>query len=127
MLKDKIMFIFKQYKYNDNKISASKNFSFLSIISFVIITRSLKSIIKNKLNENNFDITFSYNISNKKQLILIYKTFKIIKSKKYDLVNINKIDASIFYHLIRNKKNKLFSLIINKIHDNFIKFFDITL
>ena len=33
MLKNKILFIFKRYKYNDNKILALKNLSFLSNIS----------------------------------------------------------------------------------------------
>ena len=70
-----MLFIFKRYEYNDNKISTSKNLSFLSIISF-IITRFFKFIIKNESNENNFDINFSKDILNKKKIILIFKTFK---------------------------------------------------
>ena len=34
----------------------SKNLSFLLIISFIVITSPLKFIVKNKLNEDNFDI-----------------------------------------------------------------------
>ena len=37
MLKDKMLFIFKRYKYNDNKISTFENLSFLSKILFIII------------------------------------------------------------------------------------------
>ena len=64
--KNKILFGFKRYKYDNNKILASKNLSFLSIILFIAIIRSFKLTIKNKSNENNFDINSSKNISNKK-------------------------------------------------------------
>ena len=120
MFKDKILFIFKRYKYNDNKILISKNLSFLSIISF-IITRLFKLIIKNELNENNFDINFSKNILNKKRSTLIFKTFKKKLIKKFNFIDIVEINISIYYHLIRNKKNKLFSLTINKIYDTLYK------
>ena len=76
MLKDKILFVFKRYEYNDNKISTLKNFSFLSIVSFIVAIRSLKSIVKNKLNENNFDINLLKDILNRKKLTLIFKAFK---------------------------------------------------
>ena len=46
MLKDKIIFIFNRCEHNNNKILTLKNLLFLSIISFIIITRSFKSIIK---------------------------------------------------------------------------------
>ena len=42
--------------------------------------------------------------------------------KKPDFINIIKINALIYYHLIRNKKNKLFSLIMNKIYDILCEF-----
>ena len=45
--------------------------------------------------------------------------------KKFNLIDIIKIDESIYYHLIRNKKNKLFSLIMNEIYDIFNEFFEI--
>ena len=76
MLKNKLLFIFKKYRYNNNTISLLKNLSFLSITFFIIIIRSFKFIIKNKLNEDNFDIKFIKNISNKKKSILILKTLK---------------------------------------------------
>ena len=56
MRRDKILFIFKRYKHNNNKISTSENLLFLSIISFVIIIKSLEFIVKNEFNEDNFDI-----------------------------------------------------------------------
>ena len=65
MLKNKLLFIFKRYKYNYNKTSLLKNLSFLSIILIIIYIRSLKFIIKNKSNKNDFDIEFLKNISNK--------------------------------------------------------------
>ena len=74
MRKDKILFVSERYKYNNNKILVLKNLSFLSIISFIIITRSFKFTIKNKLNENNFDINFLKNIRKKSTSIL--KTLK---------------------------------------------------
>ena len=117
MLKDKILFIFECYEYDNNKISTAKDFSFLSIILFIIIIRSFKSIVKNELNEDNFDMNYSKNILNKKKLISTLRAFKEKMIKKLDFIDIIEIDASTYYHLIRNKKNKLFSLIMNKIYD----------
>ena len=45
--------------------------------------------------------------------------------KKSDFIDIIKINASIYYYLIRNKENKLFFLIINKIYNIFNEFFKI--
>ena len=45
--------------------------------------------------------------------------------KKFNLIDIIKINISIYYHLIRNKENKLFSLIMNKIYDILNKSFEI--
>ena len=125
MRKNKMLFVFKRYKYNDNKVLISKNLSFLSIILFVIIIRFLNFIIKNKLNENNFDINSSKDI--KKKLISIFKTFKEKIIQKFNLLDIVKINVLIYYYLIRNKENKLFSLIMNKIYDTFIEFFKVLL
>ena len=72
MRKNKILFILKRYKYNDNKVSTFKNLSFLSIISFIIIT-PLKSIAKNS-NEESFNINFSKDT--RKRSTSIFKTFK---------------------------------------------------
>ena len=108
MLKDKMLFIFKRYKYNNNKTLIFKNLLFLSKTLFVIIIRFFKSIIKNKSNKNNFDINHFKNISNKKKSILTFKAFKEKMIKKLDFINIVKINTLIYYHLIRNKKNKFF-------------------
>ena len=124
MFKDKMLFVFKRYKHDDNKILISKNLSFLLIISFVV-TRSFKFIVKNESNENSFNMNFSKDISNKKRITLTFKTFKEKMIKKLDFINIAKIDASIYYYLIHNKKNKLFSLTINKIYDTLYKFFSL--
>ena len=43
--------------------------------------------------------------------------------KKFDFINIAKINASIYYYLTHNKKNKLFSLTMNKIYDILYEFF----
>ena len=51
-----MLFIFKRYEYNNNKILAFKNLSFLLKISLIVIIRSFKFIIKNESNRNNFDI-----------------------------------------------------------------------
>ena len=122
MLKNKILFVFKRYKYDDNKISITKKLSFLSIISFIVVTRPLKPIIKNESNENNFNINYSKDISNKKRLILIFKTLKEKMIKKPDFIDIIEINALVYYHLTRNKENKLFSLIINEIYDILCEF-----
>ena len=101
MLKDKILFIFKRYKYNDNKTSTFENLSFLSKTLSIIITRSFKFIVKNESNKNNFNMNHFKNISNKKRSILIFKTFKKKMIKKLNLIDIIKINASIYYYLIK--------------------------
>ena len=121
MLKDKMLFVFKRCKHNDNKISTFKNLSFLSKTSFIIIIRFFKLIIKNESNENNFDMNYFKYISNRKRSISKFKAFKEKMIKKFNFIDITKINASIYYHLIRNKENKLFSLIMNKIYDIFNK------
>ena len=117
MLKNKILFIFERCEYNNNEISITENLSFLSTISFIVITRFFKFTIKNESNEDNFDINYSKNILNKKKLISTFKTLKKKMIKKFNLIDIIKINALIYYHLTRNKKNKFFSLIMNKIYD----------
>ena len=72
MRKNKILFIFKRCKYNDNKVLTFENLSFLSIISFIIII-FLKFIVKDS-NEESFDVNSSKNI--RKKLTSIFKAFK---------------------------------------------------
>ena len=117
MFKDEILFVFKRCEYNDNKILISKDVFFLSTNSSIIIIRSIKSIVKNELNENNFDMNLLKNISNRKKSILTLRIFKEKMIKKSDFINIAEIGVLIYYYLIRNKKNKLFSLIMNEIYD----------
>ena len=56
-------------------------------------------------------------VLNRKKSISTFKTFKEKMIKKSDLIDIAEINASIYYHLARNKKNKLFFLTINEIYD----------
>ena len=126
MLKDKILFLFKRCDHDNNKILTSKDLSFLSTISFIVITRSFKLIVENDSNENNFDMNYSKNDSNRKELtsrkksISTFKTFKENKIQKSNLIDIAEINASAYYHLIKNKKNKFFSLTMNEIYDTSI-------
>ena len=120
-----MLFIFKRYKYNHNKALAFENLSFLLKTLSIIIIRPFKFIIKNESNENNFDMNYSKNISNRKRSILTFRAFKEKMIKKSDFIDIVKINASIYYYLIRNKENKLFSLTINEIYDIFNEFFEI--
>ena len=99
MFKNKILFIFKRYKYNDNKVLTLKDLFFLSITLFIIIIKSSKLIIKNELNENNFDIDSLKNISNKKKLTSIFRVFKKRLINEFNLINIIKINALIYYYL----------------------------
>ena len=127
MLRDKILFLSKRCDHDDNKISTSKDLSFLSIILFIVITRPPKFIVKNDSNENNFDINHSKDVLNKKEStsrkrsISIFRTLKENKIQKPNLIDIVEIDASAYYHLARNKENKLFSLTMNKIYDTSIQ------
>ena len=100
--------MFKRCEYNNNKISTFKNLSFLSKTSFVIITRSFKSIVENESNKNNFDINHFKDILNKKKSTLIFRTFKKKIIKKSDFIDIIEINASTYYHLIRKKKKNSF-------------------
>ena len=127
MLKDKMLFIFKRYEYNNNKTLAFKNLSFLLKTLFIINIRFFKFTIENESNKNNFNINYFKDILNKKRSILIFKIFKKKMIKKFDFIDIIKINVLTYYHLTRNKKNKLFSLMINKIYDIFNKSFEIIL
>ena len=121
MRKNKILFISKRYKHNDNKVSTSENLSFLPIISFIIIT-SFKSIAENS-DEKSFDVNSLKNTRKKSTLTL--KAFKKKMIQKSDFLNIVEINVSIYYYLTRSKENKLFSLIINEIYDIFIESLEI--
>ena len=127
MLKDKILFLFERCDHNNNKISTSKDFSFLPNASSVVITRSFKFIVENDSNENNFDMNHFKNVFNKKKSTSTFRAFKKMKIQKSGFIDIVEIDALTYYHLIRNKENKFFSLIINEIYDTLIQSFEISL
>ena len=93
--KNKILFVSKRYKYNDNKVLTSEDLSFLSITSFIIII-SLKFTAENS-NEENFDMNSSKDT--RKRLTFTLKTFKEKMIQKFDFLNIVEIDASTYYHL----------------------------
>ena len=42
--------------------------------------------------------------------------------KKFDFINIIKINASTYYYLVYNKENKFFFLIMNEIYDTLHKY-----
>ena len=74
MRKDKILFVFERCEHDDNKVSSSKNLSFLSIISSDDIERSLKSIVKDESDEESFNMNSSKDI--KKRLTSIFRALK---------------------------------------------------
>ena len=76
----------------------------------------LSLIWKNKY-FNNFDFNL-FDKRNKKRFILIFYILKEKKLLKLEFFNIIKIDINFYYYLIRNKNNKLFSIIINEIYNN---------
>ena len=119
MRKNKVLFVFERYKHNNNKVLISENLSFLSIISFIVITL-FKSIVKNS-DEESFDINSSKDI--KKRLTSTLRAFKKKMIQKSDFLNIVEIDVLIYYYLARSKENRFFSLIMNEIYDTFIESF----
>ena len=119
--KNKILFISKRYKYNDNKVLASENLLFLSITSFVVIT-FLKSTVENS-DEKSSNVDFSKDT--RKRLTSILKALKKKMIQKSNLLNIVEINISIYYYLTRSKENKLFFLIMNEIYNILIKSLEI--
>ena len=117
MFKNKILFLFERCDHNNNKILISKDFSFLSNALFVVIIRFFKLIVKNDSNENNFDMNHFKDVFNKKRSISTFKALKEMKIQKSDLIDIVEIDVLTYYHLIKNKENKLFFLTMNEICD----------
>ena len=62
----------------------------------------------------------SKNVFNRKRSTSTLRTLKEMKIQKPNLIDIAEIDASAYYHLVRNKENKFFSLTMNEICDTFI-------
>ena len=100
MLKNKMLFIFKRCEHNNNNVLTFKNLSFLSKTLFIIIIRPFKSIAENESNKNNFNINHFKDILNKKKSTSTFKIFKKKMIKKFDFIDIIKINASIYYYLI---------------------------
>ena len=50
-----------------------------------------------------------------------------MKIQKSDFIDIVEIDVLAYYYLVKNKENKLFSLIMNKIYDTLIQPFEVSL
>ena len=117
--KNKILFVFKRYKHDDNKVSAFENLSFLPITLFIIITSSkFIAVNSNEKSSNSLkDI--------RKRSTSTPKAFKKKMIQRFNFLNIIEIGVSTYYYLIRDKKNKLFSLTMNKIYDTFIESFEI--
>ena len=72
MRKNKILFISKRYEYNDNKVLAFEDLSFLSIISSVVII--FLKLIAEDSNEESFDMNLSKDT--RKRSTFIFKTLK---------------------------------------------------
>ena len=69
-------------------------------------------ISKDDSNFNSFD--------NKIRFILTPRISEKRKISEFEFFNIIEIDINFYYHLIKNKNNKLFFIIISEIYDNFI-------
>ena len=117
MFRDKILFFSKRCDYDNSKILTLKDLSFFPNVSFIVITRPFKFIVKNDSNENSSDMNHFKNAFNRKRLTSTLRALKEIKIQKPNLIDIIEINALAYYHLIRNKKNKLFSLTMNEICD----------
>ena len=79
---------------------------------FIIPKKTLPSPLTLK---DNFDYSF---FDNERRFILIPHISKKRKLLKPEFFNITEIKINPYYHLIKNKDNKLFFIIINKIYNN---------
>ena len=93
------------------KLLILRSFNFL----FFIILK--KIILSPFILENDFEFNF---FDNKKRFISIFCILKKRKLSKLEFFNIIEIDINSYYYLIKNKDNKLFFIIINKIYNNLI-------
>ena len=72
-------------------------------------------------------MNYSKEILDRKKVTLIFKTFKEKMIQKFHLINDIEINVLTYYYFIKNKENKLFSLIINETYHIFIQFFKVSL
>ena len=115
-----MLFISSRYEYNDNTISFIKDLTFVK----TSISRSFNSqffIISKKIissffiSKNDFDFNF---FDNEIRFTSTPRASKKKKILKLEFLNIVEIDINLYYHLIRNKNNKLFFIIISEIYNN---------
>ena len=96
MIINKILFVSKRYYHNNNNTSFSKELTFILsklssiLLSLIILKCSLLVIVEEET---------------------INDTTSLLKNKE---INILKVEAIVYYKLIRDKNNKLFFLIIAK-------------
>ena len=90
----------RRYEYNNNIILSIENLVFLSNVTisfYTTLKRSLNSILENKVN-------------------LVIKATKLASESISKIIsktiNIAEVEIISYYRLIRDKENKLFSLII---------------
>ena len=102
MIINKILFILERYYYNNNNTSFSKELIFIPLklssilLLLVILKRSLSATVEEETINN---ITL------------------LSKNKEIDIL---KVEAIVYYKLIRDKNNKLFSLIITRINKAYL-------
>ena len=111
-MRDKILFLLERYEYNDNVILLAKNLVFLSNViasSYTILKRSLNSILENKIDLAIKTTEIAYKTISK---IILETISEIISETISETINIAKVETISYYRLVRDKENKLFSLII---------------
>ena len=102
MIINKILFVSRRYNYNNNNTSFFKKLTFIlsklsSLLSLLVISK--------------------YSLSAKVEEETINDITSLLKNKD---INILEIEATVYYKLIRDKNNKLFSLIIAKINKTYL-------
>ena len=117
MLKDKVLFVPGRCEHDDNKVSTAEDLSFLPTTPSVVITRPPKPTAKDESDEDSSGMDHSKDTSNRKRSTPTPRALKEKMIKEPDLIDIAEIGAPAYYHLARNKENKLFSLTMNEIYD----------
>ena len=94
MIMDKILFVLRRCNYNNNNTSFFKELIFISLklSSFLLLLVISKRSLSAKVEEETIN-----NITS------------LLKNKDIDIL---KVEATVYYKLVRDKDNKLFSLII---------------
>ena len=120
MQRDKILFALNRCNYERDKISLDKNLFFLTsstsslFFSLFILSRrllSLSLLVKEEIVLSDESSTKFFRI----RILSIFREIKKLRKKNFEYLDIYKISIDVFYLNIKDKKNKLFSLILNKI------------